>query len=98
MIGIEEVGSHKPLIISTGISLAAILIMAFYLGSKTETLQVVRDNQLNVSAKLDYLVNEQQKRDLDIVTLQVRMEALHEAVASIQVDIVGIQNDLKKKR
>ena len=88
--------SYRPIFLSTLTIIVSLVSMSFYLGSKTETLQVVRDNQITVAAKLDYLVAGQQKRDLDIVSLQVRMEALHEAITAIQADIVSIQNDLRK--
>ena len=88
--------SYRPIFLSTLTIIVSLVSMSFYLGSKTETLQVIRDNQITVAAKLDYLVAGQQKRDLVIVSLQVRMETLHEAITAIQADIVSIQNDLRK--
>ena len=37
----NSMDGHRPLIISTSISLVAILSMAFYLGAKTQTLKDV---------------------------------------------------------
>ena len=86
---INTIENHKPLIISTGISLVAILTMAFYLGAKTETLQTVRDNQISVMAKLDELVQIQNKRDIELTSLSVRMDALKDDVADLKYQIRG---------
>jgi len=83
----ENLNGHRPLIISTSISLVAIISMAFYLGAKTQTLQSVYENQAQVMAKLDALTDGQTKRDLWTQKLDDRMTAMHDAITDIQVTL-----------
>ena len=80
----DRVNGHRPLIISTSISLVAIISMAFYLGAKTQTLQSVYENQAQVTTKLDALIDGQAKRDLWTQKLDDRMTAMHDAITDIQ--------------
>jgi len=83
----NTLNGHRPLIISTSISLVAIISMAFYLGAKTQTLQSVSDNQAQEMMKLDNLTAEQVKRDLWTQKLDDRMTAMHDAITDIQVTL-----------
>jgi hypothetical protein len=78
---------HKPLIISTGISLFAIVTMAFYLGAKTETVQTVSDNQTIVVLKLDGLIKNSANRDIEVARIEEQLKSMHEAVTDIQVSL-----------
>ena len=82
-----SMNGHRPLIISTSISLVAIVSMAFYLGAKTQTLQSVYENQSQVTTKLDALIDGQAKRDLWTQKLDDRMTAMHDAITDIQVTL-----------
>jgi hypothetical protein len=83
----NTLNGHRPLIISTSISLVAIITMTFYLGAKTQTLKDVQDNQATVLLKLDNLQSEQVKRDLWTQKLDDRMTAMHDAITDIQVTL-----------
>jgi hypothetical protein len=83
----NSMDGHRPLIISTSISLVAILSMAFYLGAKTQTLKDVQDNQIQVMIKLDNLTAEQVKRDLWTTKLDDRMDSMHDAITDIQATL-----------
>ena len=80
----NNTNGHRPLIISTGISLMAIISMSFYLGAKTQTLESVTKNQDQVIMKLDNITTEQAERDLWITRLDARMEDMHESIMDIQ--------------
>ena len=73
-----NLNGHKPIIISTAISLLSILGMAFYLGAKTENLQAVRDNQIAVSIKLDAIIAGQARRDVDMQELRDKIQYLRD--------------------
>ena len=80
---------HKPLILSTGISLVSIMLMAFYLGAKTQTLSSVEINQEKLMERLNVIVNKQETRDIEFTKLNDSMLELQHNVTDIKQSLKG---------
>ena len=74
------------MIISTGVSLFAIITMAFYMGAKTETLATVAENQAILVSKLETI-------DSKINAHDIKLQNLSDSVTSIGLDV----SDMKKQ-